>query len=293
MAGCSRLACRLRYTNFRDGRRALFRILCIFLLGSVTARLRAQTLEKEKISEGQYARMKNGNKVAGSEQSWTLWRIPGVGYELEDHFDLAPNPTARLLSQIPSKNLSPELRKDLAAEATQSDLIVRFGVDRKPMSLIIKGKKLQDGTKIDVLKCDVDGQEFRCDGNIHASKSHTQEHRELFYAMPFPMLLSMWLPADTLKPETMQRQLVVLDFGKAYELQEAEEITRPAGDETIAIGDHDFEAHKVKISLQYKSGKKLDMTVWHGAPGLVFAMETPSFPDERMALVQYKKYSNF
>jgi hypothetical protein len=218
VAGCSRLVRRLQCTNSRDGRRTLFRALCIFLLGSVTAHLKAQTLEKEKILEGQYVRMKSGNKVAGSEQSWTLWRIPGAGYELEDHFDLAPNPAAQLFSQMPSKNLSPELRKELAAEVTQSDLIVRFGVDRKPMSLTIKGKKLQDGTKIDVLKCDVDGQEFRCNGNIHPSKLRTQEQRELFYAMPFPMLLSMWLPADPLKPETMQRQLVVLEFGKVFGL---------------------------------------------------------------------------
>jgi len=193
--------------HFCNYRRTFLKALCFFLLGGVTAQLEAQILEKEKISEGQYVRMKNGDKIPGSEQSWTLWRIPSVGYELEDHFELTPNPAAQVLSQMPSKNLSPELRRELAAEVKQTDLIVRYGMDRKPMSVSVKGKKLQDGTKVDVLKCGVDGQQVRCEGNIRQTKFRSREQRELFYAMPFPMLLSMWLLPDTLKPATMQRQL--------------------------------------------------------------------------------------
>ena len=279
--------------HFCNYRRTFLKALCFFLLGGVTAQLEAQILEKEKISEGQHVRMKNGDKIPGSEQSWTLWRIPGVGYELEDHFELTPNPAAQVLSQMPSKNLSRELRRELAAEVKQTDLIVRYGMDRKPMSVSVKGKKLQDGTKVDVLKCGVDGQQVRCEGNIRQTKFRSREQRELFYAMPFPMLLSMWLLPDTLKPATMQRQLVALEFGKAYELQEAEEIIQPLGDEAITIGDHKFEAHRVQVRLQYAGGKKLELAIWYATPGLVFAMETPSFPDERIALVQYKKYSDF
>ena len=279
--------------HFCDYRRAFLQALCFFLLGGVSAQLEAQILEKEKISEGQYVRMKNGDKIPGSEQSWTLWRFPGVGYELEDHFELAPNPAAQLLSQMPSKDLSPELRRELAAEVKQTDLIVRYGMDRTPMSISIQGKKLQDGTKVDVVKCRVDGNQVRCDGNIRQTKFRGREQRELFYAMPFPMLLSMWLLPDTLKTETMQRQLVVLEFGKVYEFQEAEETIQPLGDETITIGDHKFEAHRVQVRLKFESGKKLDLAIWHATPGLVFAMETPSFPNERIALVKYKKYSDF
>ena len=280
--------------HFCDCRGTFLRVLCCFLLlGGVTAQPKSQILEKEKISEGQYVHMKNGDKIPGSEQSWALWRIPGVGYELEDHFELAPNPAAQLLSQMPSKDLSPELRRELASEVKQTDLIVRYGMDRKPISVRIQGKKLQDGTKVDVLKCGVDGRQVRCDGNIRQTKFSSREQRELFYAMPFPMLLSMWLLPDTLKTETIQRQLVVLEFGKVYEFQEAEETIQPLGDETITIGDHKFGAHRVQVRLVYGSGKKLDIAIWHATPGLVFAMETPSLPNERIALVQYKKYSAF
>jgi len=252
--------------------------------------------EKQKVSEGQYVRLKDNLRVPGSEQKWILWRLPSGDYELEDHFSLV-NPADRLLAQL-STNLSPELRRELQSAASQTDLIVRTGPDHKPQYLTVRGKKLVNGQTVDVLKCEADAKEVRCKGGNQNARLRLQEPEEFFYAFPFPMLLSAW-SAQLMIPSTASSQgkLAVLEavFNSAdkLNLMQCERVAEAEEDETVTIGDHQFLAHKVKIKLRHENQTVLELTVWYGTPGLVYAMEGGGPTGERMALVEYKRYSDF
>jgi hypothetical protein len=253
--------------------------------------------EMEKISEGQYVRLKDNQRVSGSEQNWVLWRLPTGGYELEDHF-LLVNPATQLLAQLSGAKLSRELQRTLESAASQTSLVVRSGPDRKRQSLTILGKKLTNGQAVDVLKCDVTAGEVRCKGRDENAKLRVQESEEFFYAFPFPMLLSAWLAQlTTASAQSSQSKLVVLDFVVDSEskpnLMQCERRIEAQDDEIVMIGDHQFRAHKAKVKLIGQNKSMMELTLWYGAPGLVYAMDGGGPPGERMALVQYKKYSDF
>lgn len=250
--------------------------------------------ERQKISEGQYVRLKDNLRVEGSEQNWVLWRLPGGEYELEDHFQLRTDPAAQLLSQLQSANLSPELRRELESSTTETDFVIRYGQDRRPLALTVHAKKLLDGKTVDLMKCEVSVKEVRCHSRDQHAKLHGRESLEFFYAFPFPMLLSRWLvesPAES--RETSSGKLAVLNYGDKLDLAQADRTLQRMEDETITIGDRQFQAHKAKVILTYQDRRPLELTIWHGGPGLVFALEGGGPAGERMALVEYKKYSDF
>ncbi|MGH9743391.1 MAG: hypothetical protein ACRD51_13685 [Candidatus Acidiferrum sp.] len=257
----------------------------------------SQSVQKQKISEGQYVRLKDNLKVAGSEQNWILWRLPS-GYELEDHFQSQGNPADQLLSQLRGANLSPELRKDLETAVAETDIVMRYGSNRRPQTLIVRGKKLLDGKAVEMVNCKVETHEVRCIGMGRHAKLHIQESEEFFYAFPFPMLLGEWFTSSTASAmESSLSTLAILDTPIESEykpiLAQAERNIQSEGDEALIIGDREFQAHKGKITLSYRDKNPLPLTIWYGGPGLVYALEGGGPAGERMALVQYKKYSDY
>jgi hypothetical protein len=252
---------------------------------------------RQKISEGQYVRLKDNAKVPGSEQSWTLWRVPGGGFELEDHFTLV-NPADQVLSAFSGARLSSELQKKLDTAVSLTDLFARLGADHKPELVALRGKKLVDGRAIESLKCEVGTKEVRCKGIAGSAKLQRTSAEEFFYAFPFPMLLSGWLTASMAKPtDSSAGKLVCLDAGPSSEdklnLLLCDRQIVALEDESLMIGDRSFRAHKANIKLGQLDKLLLNLTIWYGAPGLVYAMEGGGPTGERVALVEYKKYSDF
>jgi hypothetical protein len=271
-------------------------VLAVFLARLACAQT-PQSGQEQKISEGKYARLKDNLRVAGSEQSWILWRRSG-GYEVEDHFQSQGDPADQLLSQLRGSKLSPELRKELESSATGTDIVVHYSLNWEPQTLTVQGKKLLDGSAVEMVKCVVDAKDVRCRGRDQRAKLHIQESDEFFYAFPFPMLLSAWFTRSAAATtETSPKKLAVLDAlvesGNKLDLARAERNIQIAGDETLTIGDHQFLAHKAKITLTYHERRPLQLTVWFGQPGIVYALEGGGPSGERMALVEYKKYSDF
>lgn len=266
----------------------------LFLSAHTTSAQEARSGDQQKISEGQYVRLKDNLRVEGSEQNWTLWKLPGGEYELEDHFQLRTDPAAQLLSQLHSANLSPGLRRELESSTTETDFVIRYGQDRRPLALTVHGKKLLDGKTLDLMKCEVTAKEVRCHGRDQHAKIHCQESFEFFYAFPLPMLLSTWLVGSPAQATgNSSGKLAVLNYGDKPDLAEADRSLQSMEDETLTIGDHQFQAHKAKIIFNYQDRKPLELTIWYGTPGLVYALEGGGPAGERMALVEYKKYSDF
>jgi hypothetical protein len=261
-----------------------------FLSLQTTFAQESPSSEKQKICEGQYVRLKDNLRIEGSEQNWILWRLPD-GYELEDHFQLQVDPAAQLLSQLGAVKIGPELRKELESKASETDFVVRYGPDRRPQSLTVHGKKVLDGRAIEMVKCEVNAKEVRCQSRDQRAKLRVQESDEFFYAFPFAMLFSAWLPKSAGVP-TEKSKLAVLNYGDKLDLTSAERSVQSVEDETLTVGDRQFQAHKAKIIITYQDRKPLELTIWYGAPGLVYALEGGGPRGERMALVQYKKYSD-
>ena len=256
-----------------------------------------QASGKQKISEGQYVRMKNNTRVPGSEQDWTLWREPTGELELEDHFTLV-NPADQLLAALSGAKLSPELRNKLRAAVNLNQLVARLAADHKPEFVRVGGTKLVDGRAIERVKCELEPNEVRCKGIDQSAKLRRKSTEEFFYAFPFPMLLSGWLTdraAGSIESSTSK--LVCLDAGPNSEdklrLFPCDRQIALLDDESLIIGDREFHAHKARIQLRERDNVSLDLTVWFGGPGLVYAMEGGGPQGERVALVAYKKYAEF
>jgi|GEM_PF-6879724 len=252
---------------------------------------------KQKISEGQYVRLKNNARVPGSEQNWILWRAPDGGLELEDHFTLV-NPADQVLAALSGAQLSPDLRNKLRTAVSLDELVARLAADHKPEFLKVRGTKLVDGRAVESLNCELEANEVRCKGINQNAKLRRKSAEEFFYAFPFPMLLSGWLTdrlAGSAEPSTSK--LVCLDAGPNSEdrlrLFPCDRQIAPMDDESLTIGDREFHAHKARIQLRDGDRVSLDLTVWYGGPGLVYAMEGGGPPGERIALVAYKKYAEF
>jgi hypothetical protein len=266
----------------------------LFLSAHATSAQVPPSGEKQKISEGRYVRLKDNLKVEGSEQNWIFWRLPGGGYELEDHFQLHADPAAQLLSQMGGAKISPDLRKEMESKAAETDLVVRYGPDRRPLALSAHGKNLVDGKTIEMVKCEIAAKEVRCRGRDQHANLRVQELNEFFYTFPFPMLFSAWLAKSPVgSTDASSSKLAVLDFGDKLDLALADRSLQTMEDESLTIGDRQFQAHKAKIVFTYQDRKPLELTVWFGAPGLVYALEGGGPARERMALVEYKKYTNF
>jgi hypothetical protein len=256
----------------------------------------SQTNEHQRVSEGQYVRLKNNLKVSGSEQNWILWRAADGGFELEDHFAIV-DPADQVLAALSGANLSPQLRKELEAAVQLTEFSSRLGSDHRPQSLTLRGNRLSNGKPIETLHCNVGPDDVRCNGINQKAKLQTKKSEEFFYEFPFPMLVSGWLTDLTAGATETSARLICLDAGlkarNSIRLFPCERHIIPMDDESLTIGDREFQAHKARIQLRDQDQTLLELTVWYAGRGVVYAMEGGGPPGERIALVQYKKYSDF
>jgi len=256
---------------------------------SITNLVVAQNTGKEKVAEGQYVRMKNGQSLPGSLQSWVLWRIP-TGYELEDHFRLATNPATQLLADLGPKHLSPELKQKLQNQTTATGLTIQLNSDFQGQQFTLTGEKLLDHQQVELLNCALRTDETQCRAKTDKNKVALRGSQGLFYAFPFPMLFSSFV--RNRNDKVTNANVAAVNYGDTKATDATCQATN-LGSESVQIGDRTFTANRFHIDLQTKAGVSLTVTVWASDAGLVLAMETPDFPGERMALVQYKKYSAF
>lgn len=224
---------------------------------------------------------------------------------MEDHFHLDDASQAELLlNQIASSGvrMDPKLREEIQKKArssvSQTDLFIEYGANHRPSSLLIRGTRVSDGKPVDVVKCGIEDEKVLCKGTEGKAKMALPESGELFYSFPFPMLVRAWFPeppaAAAAKAE--ERELIVLEYPQqAAVLSKAACHIQLLPDEVIPLGEQQFHAHKARISVRYeaKDARPTEFTVWYLGQGPILAMETETVSDERMALVQYKKYADF
>jgi hypothetical protein len=228
--------CEFRLTLWLLSMASLFPLLPYATSAQVT-----RSGDRKKISEGQYVRLKDNLRVEGSEQNWVFWRLPGGGYELEDHFQSHADRAAQLLSQLGGAKISPELREEMESKAAETDFVVRYGLDRRLLTLTVHGKKLLNGKTIERMKCEVAAKEVRCQGRDQHAKLRVRELDEFFYTFPFPMLFSVWLARLPVgSTEASRGKLAVLDFGDKLDLAQANRNVQSMEDETLTIGDRQF-----------------------------------------------------
>lgn len=271
-------------------------VVSFFSLHSTFAQ-EPQSNEKQKLAEGQYVRLKDNLKIEGSEQNWILWRLPDGRFELEDYLQKDPDMAAFMLLQMPlymSSGVSPELRKELKEIVYRTDLMVRFDPDFRPTELKATGKKLPRGDLAEATKCREDKQSVQCRSNGHDVRLRLEDSGEFFYSFPFPMLFSGWFRVAPVGPaELKPRKLAFFQYGSKPELTDAEAQIQIQDDEQITVGDHQFRAHRAQVTFILKSNRPLQFTVWFGKAGQIFATQSANEGNERVALVRYKKYSDF
>ena len=265
------------------------RLILIVYFICITNLVAAQTTAREKVAEGQYVRMKNGQSLSGSLQSWVLWRIP-TGYELEDHFRLAANPSTQLLADLGPKHLSPELKQKLQNQTTATDLTIQVNSDFQGQQFTLTGEKLLDHQQVELLYCAIRTDATQCRAKTEESKLARSGSQSLFYSFPFPMLFSPFVRNRSDK--ITNANVAAVNYGETKATDATCQATN-LGSETVQIGDRTFTANRFHIDLHARAGWSLTLTVWASDAGLVLALETPDFPGERIALVQYKKYSAF
>jgi hypothetical protein len=133
-----------------------------------------QSQEHERVSEGQYQKYREGKLTREGNQSWTLWRMPDGGYELEDHFYLG-NPAAELAAAVGSQHLSPELRQEMAGQRSQTGVDVKMSTDFRVQSLIVRGTRVLDGKTVELETCLIVSQEIKCKGDSGGAKLNTND----------------------------------------------------------------------------------------------------------------------
>ena len=110
------------------------------------------------------------------------------------------------------------------------------------------------------------------------------------------MVFTGWFARSKTTPEqTSTTQVVVLDgivdARSKLNLVAAEAKLELFPDEVLTIGDHQFQSHRGKITFKVENQNALQVTIWYGKPGLIYAVEGGGGPaGERMALIEYKKY---
>ena len=267
-------------------------VVLAFLFPSLMASQTPATTQNGKVAEGEYVRLKEGKAIPGSSQSWTLWRVPG-GYKLEDHFGLA-NPAGEFLRGLGSGNLSRDLQKSLQMEATPDALDMELDSTFRARALLVTGTKVADAKPVEVLRCEQQHQNLRCKGVNGETEIANQDAREIFYSFPFPMMFMHLVTAAS--PEiggSSTVSLININSDRPTNPARGEGNIKNLGPSAIQIGNRSFSATKYQTTVRSEAGWTVEMTLWSSPKGLVAAMQTPGVPDELIALVQFKKYSDF
>jgi hypothetical protein len=273
--------------------------------------------DKEKVEEGRYALLKKDGWVAGSEHSWTLWRLADGRFELEDHFQLDKTEFA-VFGGMLSRGLpmSHELRKSLQEWIEPSDLSATFDPNRQLLSLTVSGVKL-NGDKGFGLKCKTSSTSIECTGTNDKANLRVHGSRGLFWWYGIPTLLRSWLasPQESTSGNGPQT-IVMLSFGVAPKRGDKVEIgmkvepgakiswgDKPAlepadltisnlGLDVLVLGDRSFRAQKYSLEVKVAKGDPLSLVAWTDAKGVILAVEDANRSGDLIALVQYKSYSN-
>ena len=256
-----------------------------------------QSQPNQKIAEGQYSRFHGGKPVEGSNQTWALIRTADGKLVLQDEFNLPPDTAAQFLAGLAaaggSRRMSPELRRELEEQVTQTGLNVTLSADKKPESFKIKGKKLVDGRPADVLACSISEQDTKCKNSRGSIKSKHGEHHEFLYGFPFPMLM-MPLVAhaqESANPDGGFKVNTLAADVKKPVLVECDAKLTILGQESFKLGDRTYPVNKYDLQVCPGKSDVMQFTLWSSPAGLVMALETNLAPGERLELVQLKIYS--
>jgi hypothetical protein len=276
-------------------------VLSLILLTSVYGK----AADKERVEAGRYATLKNGGLVPGTEHEWTLWRLPDGRYQFEDHFQIDKTSSA-LFGSILSSNarMSPEFRKSLEEFIEPSDLAAVFDQNRRLLSLKVTGKRL-DGSKGEGLTCKASSAEVVCKGTSQEAKLRLHEASAFFWRSDIPFLLRQWLaaPQSTASDNSPKKiallsfgnfpgQIVWRDWGDAPKLEPADLTIANLGPDTLVLGNQSFHVQKFKLDIKAGTGDPHSLTAWSDAKGVILAVAETGKPEDLIALVYYKNYSN-
>lgn len=273
--------------------KAILKILLSALFGTLLCSSCIAT-DREKVEEGRYALLKNGNLVAGTEHDWTVWRLPDNHLELEDNFHESPDMLDALIAGAASRNknlVSPELRGIVDNKVLRSSLVIEYGPERKPIALTVKGRYLTQTKILELLKCDIRPGVAKCSGKDGKVELKLQEPREMLYSYPLPVLLQPWIEdAVANAPNHGPRKIfTVTDKGK-LELERADLTVTDLGPDTLTLGNKQFHARKFTVAVKPEITQSVVLTFWVDARATVLAAQVPGREDEMLALVQYKRY---
>lgn len=272
--------------------------------------------DKEKVEEGRYGIMKHDGLVAGSEHSWTLWRLPDGQFELEDRLPIDKAAHVLFKSMLsPRVPVTAELRRATQDFVEPSDLSAVLDSSGRVLSLSVSGVKL-DNTKAVGLKCKTGSSATECTGTSDKAKLAVSEPRGLFWRYDIPVLLRPWLasPQEGSSGSGPQK-IALLSFGALPKLDrlEAEKKAEPGariqwgdkpaleaadlaisnlGIDTLVLGSKSFTMRKYKLEVSVTKGDPISLTVWTDARGLIMAVEDANRPGDVIALLAYKNYSN-
>lgn len=249
----------------------------------------------EKVAEGGYSEWQDGHPIKDTSQTWTIWRT-GDGYEVEDK--LPPDKAAALTAVMGaalSKNMSPELRKELQNATTTTDIHLHLTKERAIQALLLNGKKLSEPKQVQVANCRVKENEISCKGREGMAHLKHSGQDQLVYSYPFPLLFTPMLRQS--KPalnQTIPVKLAVLEEAKnKLQLTEVSGLLHGEGPEKLVVGQYTFDTEKYLLALEMNTGPR-QITLWTANQETVFAMEDSRLaPGVRVLLSQYKKYSDF
>ncbi len=271
--------------------------------------------DKEKIEEGRYGILKQGGLVAGSEHSWTLWRLPDGQFELEDRLPIDKAAHVLFKSMLsPRVPVTAELRRATQDFVEPSDLSAILDSSGRVLSLSVSGVKL-DNNRAAGLKCKTSSSVIECTGTSDKAKLPVDEPRGLFWRYDIPMLLRPWLASSHEGSGSGPQKIALLSFGALPKLDrlEAEKKAEPGariqwgdkpaleaadlavsnlGADDLVLGARHFTTRKYKLEITVTKGNPLSLNVWTDARGLIMAVEDANRPGDLIALIAYKNYSN-
>jgi hypothetical protein len=266
-----------------------FLTIFLFVLGAGFVCLGADPDQRQKVAEGVYTKLIKGAAVKGSEQTWTLWRLTDGTYELEDHFQIAPNPAEQLAAELGGKSLRSQMQK----KAVQSDFSEHLSSDHHALTITVSGSRLLDKKNLVMASCTSKSSEIICKGRESTAKLQTNSQTDLWYSFPHPLLLRPFIlhrAAD--RPEQIF-ELAMLVLGEEEPtLVKVMALLKYAGEDTIQVGDRSFTLGKYVLEVRSEDYPAA-ITFWASPRGMVAAMEESRFPGERIALTAFKKYADF
>jgi hypothetical protein len=272
--------------------------------------------DREKAEEGRYAVLHKGGLVQGTEHSWTLWRLPGGGYELEDHFQIDQTEAAMLaLLGSPRVPVSPGLRDAVKNRVSPTDLSAVYSPEGQLLSLRVRGKKA-NGANAEGLICKASSTSIECAGTEEKTKLHLHEACGLLWWYGVPMLLRPWLPSKPPGSASSEpKTAAVLSFGlgpkprveippgmgrKAAHnsswgdrpaLEPADLTVSRMGPAVLVLGDRSFRTTRYTLGSKTEKAEPISLTLWTDDQGAILAVEDAGNPGDLITLVEYKKYS--